>query len=132
TAFRGIESEADAIRGKYFNEIVRDLRCLARGSTLERVLDWMAGLHGFLSSPTGGGIRHGLDLNMGIPIGQPKLVSSATSFAATLAIYSQSMSGSGRREHKKGRARRCSGQGDSDGSSRSGQGIGLGSFCPHR
>jgi hypothetical protein len=69
TAFRGIESEGEAIRGKYFNEIVRDLRRLARGSTLERVLDWMAGLHGFLSSPTGGGVRHGLDLNTGVPIG---------------------------------------------------------------
>ena len=69
TAFRGLESAGDAVRGKYFNEIVRDLKRVARGSTLERVLEWVTSLHGFLSSPTGGGVRHGLDLNAGIPIG---------------------------------------------------------------
>lgn len=69
TAFRGLESAGETIRGKYFNEIVRDLRRVARGSTLERVLEWVTSLHGFLSSPTGGGVRHGLDLNAGVPIG---------------------------------------------------------------
>lgn len=70
TAFRGVASAEDTVRGKYFNEIVRDLRRMARGSTLERVLDWVIHLHGYLSSPTGGGVRHGLDLNAGVPIGQ--------------------------------------------------------------
>ena len=69
TAFRGVESAGDSVRGKYFNEIVRDLRRLAKGSSLERVLKWVTALHGFLSSPTGGGVRHGLDLNTGVPIG---------------------------------------------------------------
>lgn len=69
TAFRGIESAGETIQGKYFNEIVRDLRRIVQGSTLNRVLEWMSGLHGFLSSPTGGGVRHGIDLNAGIPIG---------------------------------------------------------------
>lgn len=69
TAFRGVESPGDAVRGKYFNEIVRDLRRLTKGSTLDRVLDWVIALHGYLSSPTGGGIRHGLDLNTGVAIG---------------------------------------------------------------
>jgi hypothetical protein len=31
TTFRGIESEGDAVRGRYFNEIARDLRRIARG-----------------------------------------------------------------------------------------------------
>jgi len=69
TAFRGVESAGDSVRGKYFNEIVRDLRRLMKGSTLDRVLDWVMALHGYLSSPTGGGIRHGLDLNSGIAVG---------------------------------------------------------------
>lgn len=69
TTFRGLETAGEAVRGKYFNEIARDLRRLARGSTLDRVLEWMTNLHGFLSSPTGGGVRHGLDLNTGTPIG---------------------------------------------------------------
>ncbi len=69
TAFRGVESAGEEVRGKYFNEIVRDLRRLVRGSGLERVLEWIMNLHGFLSSPTGGGVRHGLDLNAGVPIG---------------------------------------------------------------
>jgi hypothetical protein len=69
TAFRGVAGAGNAVGGKYFNEIVKDLRRLAKGSTLERVLEWVSALHGFLSSPTGGGIRHGLDLNAGIPVG---------------------------------------------------------------
>ncbi len=69
TAFRGIESAGEEVRGKYFNVIIRDLRRLARGSVLERVLEWVMNLHGFLSSPTGGGVRHGLDLHAGVPVG---------------------------------------------------------------
>jgi hypothetical protein len=69
TAFRGVELDGEAVRGKYFNEIVRDLRRVAKGSTLERVIEWVTSLHGFLSSPTGGGVRHGMDLNVGFLIG---------------------------------------------------------------
>ncbi len=69
TAFRGVESSGDSVRGRYFNEIVRDLRRLTKGSTLDRILEWVMSLHGYLSSPTGGGIRHGVDLNTGIAIG---------------------------------------------------------------
>jgi hypothetical protein len=69
TAFRGVESAGDSVRGKYFNEIVRDLARIGKGSTLEHVLRWVTSLHGYLSSPTGGGVRHGLDLNGGVPIG---------------------------------------------------------------
>lgn len=64
TAFRDLElPDGEAVRGKYFNEIVSELRRVERGSTLDRVLEWMTNLHGFLSSPTGGGVRHGVDLS---------------------------------------------------------------------
>ena len=33
---------------------------------LEQVLAWVTTLHAYLSSPTGGGIRHGADLKKGI------------------------------------------------------------------
>jgi hypothetical protein len=69
TAFRGIEAAGESVQGKYFNEIVRDLRRVTKGSSLERVLEWIMALHGYLSSPTGGGVRHGMDLNTGIAIG---------------------------------------------------------------
>jgi hypothetical protein len=70
TAFRGLETTTgEVIRGKYFNKIIDDLRRLARGSALDRVLEWMTNLHGFLSSPTGGGVRHGINLNAAVQIG---------------------------------------------------------------
>jgi hypothetical protein len=68
TAFRGLESEGDKVKGKYFNEIVKDLKRISKGTTLELALDGMAKIHGYLSSPTGGGVRHGLDLAEGLPI----------------------------------------------------------------
>lgn len=68
TTFRGVSGEKGTVKGKYFNEIVRDLAVISKGSTLERVLDWIKVVHGYLSSPTGGGVRHGLDLNEGVPI----------------------------------------------------------------
>jgi hypothetical protein len=70
TAFKGIEAGTNKIQGKYFNQIAGELRKLSKGTTLERVLEWVTSLHGYLSSPTGGGVRHGLDLNEGISISQ--------------------------------------------------------------
>lgn len=35
-----------------------------------QILDWMTKLHGYLSSPTGGGVRHGMDLKAGVAIQQ--------------------------------------------------------------
>ena len=62
TAFRGVEVEGGTIEGKYFNHIVEDLRRKAQSPTLDRVSQWATALHGYLSSPTGGGVRHGVDL----------------------------------------------------------------------
>jgi hypothetical protein len=71
TAFRGIEMPTkQVVGGRYFNQIAKELRNGYQGTTLERVLDWVLTLHGFLSSPTGGGIRHGIDLNRMVEIGQ--------------------------------------------------------------
>lgn len=68
TAFRGVETATGTVEGRYFNEIVRELRDVDPGGTLKRVLNWIGALHGYLSSPTGGGVRHGLDLDAGVPI----------------------------------------------------------------
>ncbi len=68
TAFQGMETEEGTIQGKYFNKIADDLRRSYKGQTLEQVLDWIQRLHGYLSSPTGGGVRHGAHLKMGIAL----------------------------------------------------------------
>lgn len=68
TAFKGIETEFGTVEGKYFNQIVRDLKSKQSGTTLDRVLDWVTSVHGYLSSPTGGGVRHGLDLKKGVEL----------------------------------------------------------------
>lgn len=68
TAFRGLPTPTGEVRSKYFNRIVKELQAAHPGSTLDRVAEWSQALHGYLSSPTGGGVRHGLDLNEGVPI----------------------------------------------------------------
>jgi hypothetical protein len=62
TAFQGIEIGEATVQGKYFNKIAHDLRRHHRGKTVEQVIAWMTTLHGYLSSPTGGGVRHGATL----------------------------------------------------------------------
>jgi hypothetical protein len=68
TAFRSVETASGTVEGKYFNQIVKDLRKRNPGTSLERVLEWLTALHGYLSSPSGGGVRHGLDLRKGVAI----------------------------------------------------------------
>jgi len=68
TVFRGVELPTGTVQGRYFNEIARELRASGHGKTLERVVEWCSSLHGYLSSPTGGGVRHGLDLKAGTQI----------------------------------------------------------------
>ena len=65
TAFAGQEYGGGTVEGKYFNEIVRDLRKHNHGSVLAQAGAWMTTLHGFLSSPSGGGVRHGTHLATG-------------------------------------------------------------------
>ena len=66
TAFKGLETRTTNIEGKYFNKTVKELRGAYTGTTLDRVLEWISSMHGYLSSPSGGGVRHGLDLSKGL------------------------------------------------------------------
>lgn len=68
TAFRGVETETGRVEGKYFNRIVQDLRNQGARPTLQRILDWITAMHGYLSAPAGGGVRHGTDLDQGVEI----------------------------------------------------------------
>lgn len=62
TAFQGQASGTGTVEGTYFNEIIRNLRSNNRGSALNEALGWMTKMHGYLSSPGGGGVRHGTQL----------------------------------------------------------------------
>lgn len=68
TAFRSPEILDGSIQGRYFNKIIGELRQRGRGHQ-EQILQWMTTLHGYLSSPTGGGVRHGVDLKEGLALG---------------------------------------------------------------
>ena len=68
TAFQGLDTGSGTVQGKYFNKIAEDLRKHNKGKILEQVLNWVTTLHGFLSSPTGGGIRHGTDIKTAIVV----------------------------------------------------------------
>jgi hypothetical protein len=67
TAFRSPEIFDGSIQGRYFNKIIGELRQRGRGHQ-EQILQWMMTLHGYLSSPTGGGVRHGVDLKEGLAL----------------------------------------------------------------
>jgi hypothetical protein len=69
TAFRDVDTETGTIEGSYFNQIVRQLRQQAgQGTALNNILNWLTTMHGYLSAPAGGGVRHGVDLKRGIAI----------------------------------------------------------------
>lgn len=68
TAFRSEKILDGSIHGRYFNKIIEELRRLGEGHQ-KQILQWMMNLYGYLSSPTGGGIRHGVDLNEGRELG---------------------------------------------------------------
>ncbi len=68
TAFRGVSTEDGTVQGDYFNKIIGDLRAMGRSNNLKQILGWMMTLHGYLSAPKGGGIRHGVDLKEGVAV----------------------------------------------------------------
>ena len=68
TGFQGLESGSGTVEGKYFNRIVGELRQNHRESPFAEALGWIVKLHGFLSSPSGGGVRHGTQLDAGIDV----------------------------------------------------------------
>ena len=69
TAFRGVMVGDEEVVGKYFNKIAETLKRGSKGTMLEQALSWMTTMHGYLSSPTGGGVRHGMDLRDGVGVG---------------------------------------------------------------
>lgn len=66
TAFQGMNNGENSVEGKYFNKIVEELRRNNQGTTLEQIIGWITKLHGYLSAPSGGGIRHGMHLKEGV------------------------------------------------------------------
>jgi hypothetical protein len=68
TAFAGIDTQSGKVEGKYFSKIVGDLQKKMPGTTLTSVLGWITTMHGYLSAPTGGGVRHGMDLRKGVDL----------------------------------------------------------------
>jgi hypothetical protein len=68
TAFRGSNTADGTIGGKYFNKIIKELRADRNAVHRNQILEWVMSLHGFLSSPTGGGVRHGVDLKDGVAV----------------------------------------------------------------
>jgi hypothetical protein len=66
TIFQGVQLGEGTVQGKYFNKIADDLKRRQRGTAFEQMLSWATALHGYLSSPTGGGVRHGADLKAGL------------------------------------------------------------------
>lgn len=67
TAFQGLNSgEDNSIEGKYFNKIIDELRRHNQGTSLDQIISWIKNLHGYLSAPSGGGIRHGMNLKDGV------------------------------------------------------------------
>jgi hypothetical protein len=65
---RRINAGDGSIQGRYFNKIIGELQLNNDGTHQKQILTWMMTLHGFLSSPTGGGIRHGVDLAEGVAV----------------------------------------------------------------
>jgi hypothetical protein len=66
TLFQELPIGEGSVQGKYFNKIAEELRRHRKGTTLEQALNWATTLHGYLSSPSGGGVRHGANLKAGM------------------------------------------------------------------
>lgn len=66
TGLEGHETQSGTIEGKYFNKIVINLKRQKQSTTLKEVMGWISKLHGYLSAPTGGGVRHGVHLTKGV------------------------------------------------------------------
>lgn len=102
TAFQGVStSESSSIRGKYFNTIVDELRKKNQGTALDQIFGWLKTLHGYLSAPAGGGIRHGMDLKEGVATseGEARLYCNLiTSYISFLLSEYQRLTSSRRQE----------------------------------
>ena len=60
TAFNGEEPGEEL--GKFFNKIIDALRLQQKDTPFDQIMGWMKNLHGYLSAPSGGGVRHGMNI----------------------------------------------------------------------
>lgn len=96
TAFKGSYHGEGTVQGKYFNQIIGDLKRFNRGRMLAQVASWMETLHGYLSSPGGGGVRHGTELSDAYELteGEARLICDLTrSYIAYLLLEHQRLEG---------------------------------------
>ncbi len=63
TVFSGLDLPNGRIDGVYFTTIARDLRRLNVAGPFSHAIRWMESMYGYLSSPGGGQIRHGMNLS---------------------------------------------------------------------
>jgi hypothetical protein len=63
TVFSGLQLGEGQVSGIYFNTIINDLRRLQPDTSLPHIMRWMESMYGYLSSPGGGQIRHGMNLS---------------------------------------------------------------------
>jgi len=63
TAFKGLKVNSRTITGKYFNTIITEMKNANPNTSSNIIMSWMSQMHGYLSSTTGGGVRHGADIN---------------------------------------------------------------------
>lgn len=80
TVFEGTEHEDGTVTGKYFSRIVGELKRFNRGRMFGEVVVWMEKMYGYLSSPGGGGVRHGTVLNESCDLseGEARLICDLT------------------------------------------------------
>jgi hypothetical protein len=80
TAFEGSQHGGNTVQGKYFNHIIGELMKFNSGRMLAQASKWIQNLHGYLSSPSGGGVRHGTVLNDAYELseGEARLVCDLT------------------------------------------------------
>jgi hypothetical protein len=61
--YQGLVLPTGRVAGAYFTPIVGSLRRLNVGASLAHIMGWMNTMYGYLSSPGGGQVRHGMDLS---------------------------------------------------------------------
>lgn len=61
--YQGLQLPTGRVAGAYFTPIVGNLRRLNAGASLAHIMGWMNTMYGYLSSPGGGQVRHGMDLS---------------------------------------------------------------------
>jgi len=85
TVFRGLKVGDQTVEGAYFNKVVHSLKGTEIDPTFKMVLDLASRVHGQLSDPSTGRLRHGSEL--GIPPISPQEGRFLVGFAKSLGYY---------------------------------------------